>query len=136
MSLFVEPLLSKEVIEFSGHDFELYELSAYDRCEYLEAITRDIAIPKDIDSSVEAKEFESYGELWSFRRQDVDDKLLLIAYSLRPGRSETLEELHGALRDNVTRASVDQLYIPAARLSGLYVEKEGGEDDEDTEKKG
>ncbi|MEX2964208.1 hypothetical protein [Microbulbifer sp. TYP-18] len=122
MSFFETPLLQRETHSLGDTEFDLYELSAYDRCEYLEKTTGSIAMPKD--GEVQPPVFERLGELWAFRREDTDSKLLLVAYALKPGREESLETLHTQLRRAVPLARIDELYLPAAKLSGLLVEPE------------
>ncbi|MFI2810140.1 hypothetical protein [Microbulbifer sp. JSM ZJ756] len=128
MSLFDKPLLKQEPVEFSGFHFELYELSAYDRCEFLEKTTGHIAAPKE--GEVAEVEFDNLGQMWALHREDVSSKLLLVAYALKPGREESLEDLHRELRECVPPEQIDELYVPAAKLSGLYVEPPAGNDKE------
>jgi len=128
MSLFQAPLLKSETIIFADTQLVLHELSAFDRCEYLEKATENVPAPKG-DKEVPPAEFKTVGEVWSFRREDVSSKLLLVAYALKPCREESLEELHTELCRVVAPEAIDQLYIPAAKLSGLYTEsQEAGED--------
>lgn len=137
MSLFQAPLLKSEVVEFAGEELQVFELSAFDRCEYLEKATENVPAPQG-DKEVPMAEFKTVGQVWSYRREDVNSKLLLVAYALKPGREESLEDLHLELRQKVVPDAIDKLYIPAARLSGLYVEQrsEDGDSEEDAEKKG
>ncbi|WP_043316579.1 hypothetical protein [Microbulbifer sp. HZ11] len=137
MSLFSAPLLKRQAVTFAGSEFELFELSAFDRCEYLEKTTGHIAVPKN--GEITQPEMETLGQLWALRREDVSGKLLLVAYALKPGREESLDALHRELCFNVAPEQIDGLYVPAAKLSGLYVEpdvSDDGDEHEDAEKKG
>ncbi|WP_346839825.1 hypothetical protein [Microbulbifer sp. SAOS-129_SWC] len=134
MSLFEAPLLKRETVPFAGTELTLYELSAFDRCEYLEKSTDGIPPPKE--GEVPAPEFDHLGQLWALHRADVSNRLLLVAYALKPAREESLEQLHEELCRSVAPDQVDDLYIPAAKLSGLYVPPEKApaeESDEDAE---
>lgn len=129
MSLFSAPLLKRQTVNFADAELELFELSAFDRCEYLEKTTGHIAVPKD--GELKQPEIETLGQMWALRREDVSGKLLLVAYALKPGRDEKLEDLHRELCQQVPVEQVDELYIPVAKLSGLYVEPEGEEEGEE-----
>lgn len=141
MSLFSAPLLKRQTVTFAGAELELSELSAFDRCEYLEATTGHIAVPKD--GEIRQPEIDTLGQMWALRREDVSSKLLLVAYALKPGREESLHALHRELCSAVPPEKIDELYVPAAKLSGLYVDpdevadgEEGAERAEGDEKKG
>ncbi|BBM03926.1 phage minor tail protein G [Microbulbifer sp. GL-2] len=141
MNLVPTPILESETIVFGQQEVELFELSAYHRCEYLQKTTEDIPLPQD--EEVPETELENFGQLWAFRAGEVSKKLLLVAYAIwmNPDCQASLEQIHQGLIRSVTPKLIDRLYIPAAKLSGLFVdvqtEKADSEtESEETEKKG
>ncbi|WP_444883525.1 hypothetical protein [Microbulbifer sp. PSTR4-B] len=125
--------LKKEPVTFAGQEFQLYELSAYHRCEYLEKTSLDIPLSKGDEP--ESIEFKTCGDVWAFRRGDVKTRLLLVAYSLwmNPDCKDLLEDIYGRLIRSVSTEEVDSLYVPAAKLSGLYTEPKDPEAGEEAE---
>ncbi|WP_226649606.1 hypothetical protein [Microbulbifer variabilis] len=141
MNLVPTPILESETVVFGQQEVELFELSAYHRCEYLQKTTEDIPLPQG--EELPETELENFGQLWAFRAGEVSKKLLLVAYSIwmKPDCQDLLEDIHHGLIRSITPKLIDVLYVPAAKLSGLYVETpvegESGEiEGEDTEKKG
>ncbi|WP_226649266.1 phage minor tail protein G [Microbulbifer variabilis] len=141
MNLVPTPILESETVVFGQQEVELFELSAYHRCEYLQKTTEDIPLPQD--EELPETELENFGQLWAFRKGEVSKKLLLVAYAIwmKPDCQDSLEDIHHGLIRSVTPKLIDQLYIPAAKLSGLFVdvqtEKADSEtESEETEKKG
>ncbi|WP_444902171.1 hypothetical protein ACJJIG_04375 [Microbulbifer sp. SSSA007] len=135
------PILESETVLFGQQEVELFELSAYHRCEYLQKTTEDISLPQD--EELPETQLETFGQLWAFRMGEVSKKLLLVAYAIwmKPDCQDSLEDIHQRLIRSVTPKLIDVLYIPAAKLSGLFVDisadGEGGElEGEDSEKKG
>ncbi|WP_444925292.1 hypothetical protein ACJJI4_12055 [Microbulbifer sp. TRSA002] len=140
MNLVPAPILKSEIVLFGEQEVELFELSAYHRCEYLQKTTEDIPLPQGED--VPKTELESFGQLWAFRAGEVSNKLLLIAYAIwmKPDCQESVEQIHQGLIRSITPELIDVLYVPAAKLSGLFVEipdeGEGSDTEgEDNEKK-
>ncbi|QFT53544.1 phage minor tail protein domain-containing protein [Microbulbifer sp. THAF38] len=135
MNLSIPIQLKSEPVTFGGQDFQLYELSAYHRCEYLEKTSAEIPISKDDEP--EKIEFKTYGDVWAFRGGDVKTRLLLVAYSLwtNPDCENSLEDIYDNLIRCVSKEKVDSLYVPAAKLSGLYTEPKESEEEEESEKK-
>ncbi|GAA5446132.1 hypothetical protein Misp06_04341 [Microbulbifer sp. NBRC 101763] len=141
MNLVPTPILESETVLFGQQEVELFELSAYHRCEYLQKTTEDIPLPQG--EELPETELENFGQLWAFRLGEVSKKLLLVAYAIwmKPNCQESLEQIHQGLIRSVTPKLIDVLYVPAAKLSGLYVEASTGEESsetesEDNEKKG
>ncbi|WP_444886476.1 hypothetical protein [Microbulbifer sp. JMSA008] len=141
MNLVPTPILESETVLFGQQEVELFELSAYHRCEYLQKTTEDIPLPQD--EEVPETELENFGQLWAFRVGEVSKKLLLVAYAIwmKPDCQDSLEQIHQGLIRSVTPKLIDVLYVPAAKLSGLYVEVKTEEADsenesEEAEKKG
>ncbi|MFS1525628.1 hypothetical protein ACL7TT_16195 [Microbulbifer sp. 2304DJ12-6] len=118
MSLF--PPGKRETICFGDTTFDLYELSGYERCEYLAKTTGHLGVTEE--GELQKTVITKIGQLWDARRQELSNRLLLVAYALRPGREESLEELHQELCKSVVPEQIDILYIPAAKLSRLYFE--------------
>ncbi|WP_445363180.1 phage minor tail protein domain-containing protein [Microbulbifer sp. ANSA003] len=135
MNLSIPLQLKQETVPFGDQEFKLYELSAYHRCEYLEKTSVDIQISKDEEP--ETVELKTYGDVWAFRGRDVKTRLLLVAYSIwmNPDCEDSLEEIENSLIRSISKDSVDILYVPAAKLSGLYVEPKAESTEEDSEKK-
>ncbi|WP_444958076.1 hypothetical protein [Microbulbifer sp. ZKSA002] len=141
MSFVPAPILESETVPFGQQEVELFELSAYHRCEYLQKTTEDIPLPQD--EELPETQLETFGQLWAFRMGEVSKKLLLVAYAIwmKPDCQDSLEDIHQRLIRGVTPKLIDVLYIPAAKLSGLFVDVQTEEADsetesEETEKKG
>ncbi|WKD51688.1 hypothetical protein [Microbulbifer spongiae] len=118
MSLF--PPRKRETIPFGDTTFDLYELSGLERCEYLAKTTGHLEVTEE--GELRKPVITKIGQLWDARRRELSNNLLLVAYALRPGREESLEELHQELCKSVVPEHIDTLYIPAAKLSGFYFE--------------
>ncbi|USD22154.1 hypothetical protein MJO52_03185 [Microbulbifer variabilis] len=133
MNLVPTPILESETVVFGQQEVELFELSAYHRCEYLQKTTEDIPLPQD--EELPETELENFGQLWAFRAGEVSKKLLLVAYAIwmKPDCQASLEQIHQGLIRSVTPKLIDQLYIPAAKLSGLFVDVQTEKADSETE---
>ncbi len=118
MSIFKKPLLKSETITIVDQELTLFELSAYDRCEYLAAVAPDVAF----DGAKEEEGSQSVRQVMEVMRDDTEYKLLLVAYSLRPSLDAELEAIMADLKRELPRERVDDLYVPATKLSGLHVQ--------------
>lgn len=139
MSLLPAAQRKTEKVTVAGTELVLHELSAFERCEYLEKSTAHLPLSNDGgDAEIEIK---TLAEFWAMRRATLSGQLLLVAYALKPGRSESVADLHLELCKSLLPDQVDALYEPAAKLSGLFTEAdkavgaEGSEGEEGGEKK-
>jgi len=115
-------ILESETVLFGQQEVELFELSAYHRCVYLQKTTEDIPQPQN--EELPETELENFDQLWAFRLEEVSKKLLLVAYAIwmKPDFQNSLEQIHQGLIRCETPKLIDKLYVPANKLSGLYAE--------------
>ena len=107
--LFQKSTLKTEQVKIADAEFTFYELSAQARIEFFDK-------QKDVKTAEELTDVE-------LAKQDLEYSSLLIAYSLKPGREETLEELQAEIKQQ-TKDIINEMFEPANQLAGFAAPQE------------